>query len=83
MHIKGVPKRVSNSYFRVYVGQNNYYQYILNFWFDITNYSNVSTNNNIIGHYISVLIEFHKTFIMVTVQQCIESEIKKILNFGE
>ena len=35
--IKGVPKKVSHSDFRVYVGQNKYYQYILNFWFDISN----------------------------------------------
>ena len=36
-NIKGVPKKVSHSDFRVYVGQNEYYQYILNFWFDISN----------------------------------------------
>ena len=33
--VKGVPKKVSHSDFRV--GQNKYYQYILNFWFDISN----------------------------------------------
>ena len=33
--IKGVPKKVSHSDFRVYVGQNKYYQYILNMSFII------------------------------------------------
>ena len=36
-NIKGVPKKVSHSDFRVYVGQNKYYQYVLNFWFDNSN----------------------------------------------